>query len=150
MRRTVVSTTQFHRGTACIDCLLAGCGEGYPMVQEGLASNGTAKMTTAARAAWEHKYGPIPDGKIICHDCDNRTCVNVEHLSLGTHAEKSRHKVLAGRARGNAKLLSSEVKQIIHRAASGERNVDLAREYGVTPRTIANIKSGRTWHGSCT
>jgi hypothetical protein len=99
---------------------------------------------------WEHKYGAVDGDQIVCRDCDNPLCVNVAHLSLGTHADKARHKVLAGRARGNEKLTASEVKQIIHRSKGGDKNADLAREYGVTPRTIANIKSGRTWHRICT
>lgn len=48
-------------------------------------------------------------------------------------------------AKGNEKLTSAQVRQIVQRAASGERTVDLAREFGVVPRTIANIRKGRSW-----
>ena len=41
----------------------------------------------AHRMAWEQAHGPIPDGLVVRHSCDNPPCVNVEHLLLGTQAD---------------------------------------------------------------
>ncbi|HEY1878686.1 MAG TPA: HNH endonuclease signature motif containing protein, partial [Caulobacteraceae bacterium] len=52
------------------------------------------------RVAWELANGPIPDGKIVMHTCDNRRCCNPEHLKLGTHGENLRDRLKKGRGKG--------------------------------------------------
>jgi len=55
------------------------------------------RLVLAHRFLWEWINGPIDDGLLVCHKCDNPTCVNIDHLFVGTHKDNSDDKISKGR-----------------------------------------------------
>lgn len=51
----------------------------------------------AHRMSYEMRFGPIAHGKVICHTCDNPSCVNPNHLFEGTQADNTRDTSRKGR-----------------------------------------------------
>jgi len=90
------------------------------------------------------------DGMVVMHKCDNRLCVNPDHLFIGTHAENCRDKVkkcrqARGEKAGNSKLTDNQVFSIKRLFALGESNRSIAICYGVSAMCIGRIRSGKTW-----
>lgn len=114
------------------------------------------RMVLAHRASYEIFIGPIPVGKVVCHTCDNPSCVNPNHLWLGTQSQNIKDAVkknrwIQGNVRGqykgekhpNAKLSNTQVIQIKEMIADGWRNCDIAHCFDVNRATISHIRYGK-------
>jgi len=114
----------------------------------------------AHRFAYELLVGPIPDGLLVCHHCDNPPCVNPSHLFIGTAKDNVADMVRKDRVwrggvpadrqpRGErhymARLTEAQVRELRARAGAGEVQAALAREYGVADETVSAIMHRRTW-----
>lgn len=95
----------------------------------------------AHRLAWRLYRGEIPDGLFVLHRCDVRTCVNPDHLFLGTARENNQDARNKGRYAFRG-LSDSEVRTVKLRLAAGEQVSRIAREFGVSRRFIRMIRSG--------
>lgn len=120
----------------------------------GQLGNGFGKAPLHAhRVSWEFHKGEIPKGLCVCHCCDNPSCVNPEHLFLGTAKDNAQDKIAKGRANvyripekwrvvkgfnPKIKLTDEQVRSI--RNDSRSLNV-LADVYDVDPSTISLIKN---------
>jgi hypothetical protein len=105
------------------------------------------KLQYIHRYTYEKHYGKIPDGLIVRHKCDNPSCINIEHLELGTHADNVADRVSRGRSakgssNGRAKLNELQVMEI---KKSHLSNGELALFYNVDRKVIYNIRKNKTW-----
>ena len=106
------------------------------------------------RASWIAAHGPIAPGLLVMHSCDNRWCIRLEHLSLGSHSDNMRDAALKGRLPENflhgeqsskAKLTLAQVLEILTRLAAGETGKSIAKDYAVHQTAISKIKHGVSW-----
>lgn len=131
-------------------------GGGY-----GCAWDGRRKWP-AHRLAYEIAHGPIPHGLVVCHRCDVRTCINPNHLFLGTQRDNIRDAVAKGRIatglrqgkhtkpqsrsrgekNGAARLTWGAVLAI---RSDGRSQRAIARDFGVAQSTISAVKRGQNW-----
>lgn len=79
-----------------------GCWEwtGTPSQAYGLF-NHRGKMRKAHRFAYELTHGPLPEGSILLHSCDNPRCVRPSHLTPGTHRDNLMDAMKKGRWSNN-------------------------------------------------
>lgn len=104
----------------------------------------------AHRLSYEINVGPIPDGLMVCHKCDNPPCVRPDHLFLGTNAENQRDASRKGRLKGRhagelhptARLTERDVLAI-RRSRDPIRVI--AQTYGIARSTVTSVRSGRSW-----
>lgn len=104
----------------------------------------------AHRLSYILAHGPIADGLFVCHRCDNPRCVNPEHLFLGTPGEntadaKAKGRMATGERQGCAKLRDTDIPPIREALSRHESTFRIAERFGVSQKTIMNIKQGRVW-----
>ena len=109
-------------------------------------------MWLAHRLSYRAFNGDIPDGLVVRHKCDNRCCVNPDHLEVGTQKDNVHDSINRGsfvyrdNPKGadhpNAKLTEKQVKEILN---SNETQRSLAAKYGVSFQLISQIKRGKIW-----
>jgi hypothetical protein len=112
------------------------------------------KMVLAHRVAYELAVGPIPEGKALCHKCDNRKCCNGNHHFTGTqldnmHDRDAKGRGLKGRKAPRTvgtKLNLAKAHEIKELYKTGNYNLgNLAAAYLVSETTIHEVVKGKTW-----
>ena len=124
-----------------------------------------SRTMKAHRTAWEMYRGQIPDNMVVCHNCpsgDNPSCVNPDHLFIGTQGDNTRDMDKKGRRgttkgykynvdwsgsnNGNAKIDQETADKIRERYRTVRiTQSELAREFDVSPATVSLIVTGQRW-----
>jgi hypothetical protein len=63
----------------------------------GVITADDGRQILAHRLVYERTYGAVPDGKYVCHHCDNPPCCNPAHLFVGTAADNNHDMISKGR-----------------------------------------------------
>ena len=92
------------------------------------------------RASYEIHHGPIAAGQVIRHKCDNKLCLNPDHLEVGTQRENIQDAIDRGRM--VSKLTEKDVDFIRSSTLSQRR---LGKLLGVSPTVIWRIRNGNKW-----
>lgn len=97
------------------------------------------------------------DGLLVRHDCDNPSCVNPEHLSLGNHKDNTADRIKrnrsyhpSGEKNIGSKLSEEQIAEIraIHiPRKKGFSTSCLAKKYGVSPSWIGRVIAGNVRNG---
>lgn len=125
-------------------CAKSPAGYGYTGVTTQFKTN------KAHRLSYSVFKGPIPKGKLIRHTCDVPSCINPDHLLVGTDADNSKDKWSRGRGAigsmiGASKLTDSDVIEIRSKSSNGVLGKDLAIAYAVSTCCISDIINRKSW-----
>lgn len=124
-------------GNGCIEWLGQLDAGGYGKIV--VPNRGTQRTH---RMAYELSKGKIPFGSLVLHKCDNRKCINPDHLYLGDHADNARDATERGRWVGPRKLTDEQVFQILDLLETDKSQTEIARIVGTTQLTVSHVKLG--------
>lgn len=127
------------------------------------------KQRGAHCVSHEIYVGEVPDGKLVCHSCDNPKCVNPSHLFIGTPLDNMQDKLIKGRHSNGAKhaatfkdsplfkgalkygenhhqskLTDDQRREIVANIANGMTQRAIAKLYGITQSMVSVIKKTST------
>jgi hypothetical protein len=108
------------------------------------------KRTFAAhRVAWAFYNGEDPGEMFVCHKCDNPSCINPDHLFLGTPLEntqdmlnKGRGAIFSGENNPSCRLSEGLVGEIVEMIRKGKSNKEIAQSVPVSHSQVSLIRRG--------
>lgn len=123
----------------------SGCWEWQAATHDGYGMFGMSRvqMIGAHRASWILHHGFIPKGKHVLHKCDNKPCVNPDHLELGTHRKNMKDAWKRGLVVMAPKKLTQERADQIREEAGKLREIALRNN--ISESMVSLIKNGKAW-----
>lgn len=131
----LINNISLDRITKNGECILwAGeIKDGYGVIRKTI--DGKKERFSVHKVAWVLKHNRnVPNNIKICHTCDNRHCINTEHMFLGTDEDNARDRENKGRGRK-----SKYLKQVQNLKQEGYTDADIARKLEISPGTVCYI-----------
>ena len=141
-----------------IQVVESGCWEwqsviannGYGVLQVGKNTGPSHYHESAHRYSYRLHFGEFPREMHVLHKCDNKKCVNPDHLFLGTNLDnikdkiaKKRHKV--GEQVSNSKLTEDKVREICELRTLGLSYRRIAEIFESSETNVIRICKGKSW-----
>jgi len=114
---------------------------GYPSISQN---------KSILKLKYEEKYGKVPKGKCMLHKCDNRLCINPDHVSIGTKGDNCRDRHIKKRdchgvKSPQHKLTPELILQARELRLSGWNCSEIGKFFSVSRHTVWDALSGRSW-----
>lgn len=127
--------------SACVISPLGKDKDGYPRIKYARRS------MRASRLLWKIMFGEIEDGQLVLHKCDNTSCVNPDHLYLGTFERNMQDKVDRSRVAGDhhprAKVTENQIKEMKLLYEEGMSQQKIGNLYGIGQSQVSAILRGK-------
>jgi len=91
LKNKLLTRSKFNENSSCLEWQYGKAARGYGSVYF------KRKVFLTHRASWMAFKGDIPDGLMVCHRCDNTSCINIDHLFLGTQSQNMDDMISKGR-----------------------------------------------------
>lgn len=97
-------------------------------------------------------HGELDEGEVIRHSCDNPSCINIDHLEVGTHTDNmrdmvTRNRSLVGERNNKSKLKEEDVIKIREMLKSNKyTQKEIADIFGITNQMVSNINTRKSWN----